>query len=264
MKTYRKPHSYKRKKSILKNRFFWLGILIFVSLFSIFYFLFFYNTFQVEKIVITGENKVSTENLKVLIENKLENKILFFKTKTIFLVDLNEIKEDILNNFPQIAEVEVKKGFPDAIDVVVVERTGLASWCRNEQCFLLDKEGIVFEQAPQEAEINKIIDERNSNPVALGQKVIEKENLNQIISDILPALNSLEIPVKEFVISSEDKLTVLTQESWEIYFSFQSDIPWQITKLRAVLDEKIPPEKRKDLEYIEVRFGNFAPYKYKD
>jgi len=30
------------------------------------------------------------------------------------------------------------------------------------------------------------------------------------------------------------------------------------------LEEKIPPESRKDLEYIELRFGNLAPFKYKD
>jgi len=54
---------------------------------------------------------------------------------------------------------------------------------------------------------------------------------------------------------------------WEIYFNLQKDqkdIDWQLVKLRAVLEEKIPSENRKDLEYIELRFGNFAPYKYKD
>jgi len=34
--------------------------------------------------------------------------------------------------------------------------------------------------------------------------------------------------------------------------------------LRAVLEEEILPEKRKNLEYIELRFGNLAPYKYKE
>jgi len=37
-----------------------------------------------------------------------------------------------------------------------------------------------------------------------------------------------------------------------------------LTKLKLLLDEKIPIRKRGDLEWIELRFGNFANPKYKD
>ena len=44
----------------------------------------------------------------------------------------------------------------------------------------------------------------------------------------------------------------------------QERVEWQLTKLEVNLKEEIPPESRKNLEYIELRFGNFAPYKYKE
>ena len=72
----------------------------------------------------------------------------------------------------------------------------------------------------------------------------------------------LKIKTKEFIIFSEH-LNVKTSEDWEVYLNPQEDINWQLTKLGAVLEEEIPLEKRKDLEYIELRFGNFAPYKYR-
>ena len=263
-KIYRKPHQYKRKKPIYRNRFFWLGLLVLIFLLSTFYFLFLSPTFQVEKIIITGEDKVSTDALKSLIEKKLENKILFFKTKSIFLVNLDKIKKEILENFPQISEVEIKKGFLDSLSVVVIERLGIASWCQMEQCFLLDNEGIIFEEAFPEINLTKIINKQSSIPPKIGEKVIEKEKLSQIVLKIASELKtSLEIPIKEFQISAEDKLIALTEENWEIYFNLQGDIDWQITKLRAVLEEKIPPERRKDLEYIDVQFGNYAPFKYR-
>ena len=121
---FRKPHRIKRKKPILKNRFFWLGILIFVFVVSLSYFLFFSEIFQLEKIIVTGEEKVSKEDIKLVVEEKIEKKILFFKTKSIFLVNISEIKKDILGGFPQIAEVEIKRSFPDALNIVVVERLG--------------------------------------------------------------------------------------------------------------------------------------------
>ena len=123
-KAYRKPYRIKKKKSILKNRFFWLGVLTFTFAGIICYFLFFSEIFQVEKIIITGEERVPTESLKLLIDKNLEKKILFLKTKSIFLVNLSEIKKDILDNFPQIAGVEIGRGFPDALNILIIERFG--------------------------------------------------------------------------------------------------------------------------------------------
>lgn len=264
MKYHRKPHSYKKKKPIYHSRFFRLGLLIFILLFSLFYFLFFFEFFQVEKIIITGENRVSTDDIRLAVESRLENRILFLKTKSIFLINLREAKKDILEQFPQIAKIEIKRMFPDALQVITTERLESIVYCFQEKCFLCDNEGIIFEEVTEEADLLRVVDKEKTEIPYLGDKVIEKENLSRIASEINPEIESeLDIPVEEFIISSEDKLIVLTGEGWEIYLDLNSDIVWQLTKLRADLEEKIPPEKRKDLEYIELRFGNFAPFKYK-
>ncbi len=265
VKTFRKPYRIKKQKSIISYRFFWLGILIFVILSSIFYFLFFSQTFQVEKIIVTGEEKVAKEDLKLLVEKKLEKKILFFKTRNIFLVNLNEIKEDILNNFPQIAEVEISRGLPDALNIIAVERFGLAVWCQGEQCFLLDNEGVIFEEIfdidPKAFQIKNLA---QVSELKLGDKVIEKEKLNQVLDIKSKLRDNLKIPLTAVTTVSGDRFNVETSEGWEIYFNPEGDMEWQLTKLRAVLEEGILPENRKNLEYIELRFGNFANPKYRD
>ncbi len=263
MKGYRKPHRFKRKKPIFRNKFFWSGILIFVLISFLFYFLFFSSVLQVKKVILSGEKRASTENLKELVENKLENKVLFIRTKSIFAVNLGEIRRDILNNFPQIAQVEISRGLPDALNILVVERLEVADWCWEEKCFLLDNQGIIFGDFSTEKDLIKIRDERDFGGFLLGEQVIEKEDLSKILTIQDQLKSDFKISLKEFLLD-EEKLTVLVEDSWEIYFNLQSDIDWQLTKLKAVLEEKIPPEKRKDLEYIELRFGNFAPYKYKD
>ncbi|MDP1538585.1 MAG: hypothetical protein Q8M00_00960, partial [bacterium] len=93
---------------------------------------------------------------------------------------------------------------------------------------------------------------------------IEKEDLISILEINSQLEENLNILIKGFIISSREKLIVLTQEGWELYFNLQEDVKWQLAKLKALLEEKIPPEKRKNLEYIELRFGNFANPKYKD
>ena len=259
---YRKPHNYRKKKSIIRNRFFWLAIMVAGLIGFSFYFFFLSDAFQVENIIISGENKVPKESIRLSIEGNLENRFLFFPTKTILLVNLNDMGEEILNNFPQIAKTEIKRSWPDTINVLVVERKGMANWCESEKCFLLDNEGIVFEEMT-EAKAGLVVIVK-PGLAKLGDRVIEVDDLDKILDIRSQLETNFEIPIKDFVINSEDKLTANTQEGWQIYFNLRGDLDWQITKLGAVLEERFPPENRGNLEYIELRFGNLANPKYRD
>lgn len=263
-KKFRKVHQIKKKGSIFKNRFFWLGILFFVFISSFCYFLFFSEIFQIKKIIITGTEKVSKEEIMVVTEKQLENKILFFNTKNIFLISLDKIRKDILNSFPQIATAEIGRGFPDALDILVTERSGLAVWCKDEECFLLDIEGIIFEKTTPETNLIKIIDKEKIAPVNLRERVVGKDFLSKIVEIEKRLKTDLQVQIQEFLIISQERLNIKTSEGWEVFLNPQGDVEWQLTKLKAVLEEEIPLEKRRDLEYIELRFGNLAPVKYKD
>lgn len=259
--TFRKPHRIKKKRPIFKNRLFWLGILTSIFIISVFYFLFFSEIFQIEKITIAGEKEVSREGIRLVVAKNIEKKILFFRTKSIFLINLSKMKEDILNDCPRIAEVIVERRFPDALNVSIKKRTEIAIWCQEGQCFLLDQEGVIFEETTLEEEFIKIVNQRNITPPAPGERVIDKDYLEDILK-IQEKLNEeIKIETKEFIVLL-DRLRIKTTDDWEIYLDPQGDIEWQLTKLNLVLFEEIPSERRKDLEYIELRFGNFAPYKY--
>jgi len=260
---YRKPYRVKRRKSIFKSRFFWLGLLVFIFIAALFYTLFFFEAFQVKQITIAGTGRVSAEELRDAVENKLENEILFLKTKSIFLISSQKIKEDILSKFPQIAKVEIKRTSPDALSVWVAERAELVSWWQKDTCFLLDGEGIIFEKCPSETSLTKLLDQKNTTPLNLGEKVIEKEYLDKILETHRRLTNELKIEVEEMAVFSNE-FDAKTPEGWKIYLSPEEDLDWQLTKLSQVIEKEIPPERRKDLDYIELRFGNFAPYKYKE
>lgn len=259
---FKKIYRKRMKKPILKNRFFWIAILVLIFLALLSYFLFFSETFQIRKIIITGEKKVAKKDIKILIEKNLEKKILFYKTKSIFLVNVSRIREEVLKNFVQIAEVEIKRGFPNTLNIVVIERLAVAVWCQEENCFLLDNEGVIFEENTSEGTLVKISDKENQNMFSLGEQVIEKGYLENILK-IQRRRGEINIEIKEFAILNE-RLNVETSGGWLVFFNPEGNIEWQLTKLKAVLEEEIPSERRNDLEYIDLRFGNFAPYKYRD
>lgn len=260
-KRYRKPFRYKKKKSVLRSRIFWLALLGVIFSGAILYFLFFSAFFEIKDISISGNEQIAAQDVEQTIRNETSarfgnNLLLFSPSKT---------KNILLAAFPKISELSLKRVFPSALKMEIKERKPVAVFCKNENCFLIDRDGVVFELvANVTSTLPEVIDERDESSVTLAQTVMDKEDLLSITSKIFPEMkDNMAVSVKEFILYPEDKLAVKTAEGWEVYFNFGNEIPWQLTKLKAVLDEKIPQNKRKDLEYIDVQFGNFAPYKYK-
>ncbi len=252
---YRRPHRYRKKRSFFRKRFFWLGILAFGFFVVIFYCLFFPAAFQVEKIIVTGEEKVAKQDIEFLVEQRLENKILFLKTRSIFAVDTGQIKKDILNLFPQIAALEVKRGFFDAINVVVVERQGVAQWCGEEGCFLLDNTGVIFEEVLKIKPGLILVDASQPESVSLGDRVVDEGSLAQIFDIQSKLTDHTNLSIVEAILVSEERLNMETTEGWQIYFNRKGDLDWQITELALILEKQISPEKRDRLEYIDLRFS---------
>jgi len=270
MSKYRKPHRIKKRKSIIKNRFFWKGVLIFIFIIFAVYFLLFSDFFQIDKTIISGNKRVLKEEILNIIERRLNKKRLFFSGRNIFLVNTDLMRKEILESFPQIADARIIKKLPATLSFAVFERTEVARFCEVSilsevgKCYLLDKNGVIFEEATEEnTQIPTLKKSILNKRVRLGQEILDKDLVSKI-TKIFINLKDLEIPIKDISIVSEDKIVVNTLQGWDIYFDPLKDLNWQLTKLKAVLENSIPIEKRGGLEYIELRFGNFAPFKYKE
>ncbi|MBU4299571.1 FtsQ-type POTRA domain-containing protein [Patescibacteria group bacterium] len=276
MKKYRKPHRVKKKKSIFRSRFFWLFILILIFLGGIFYLISFSSFFQIKEIKILGNQKISSETLENSIKKEIVRKIVFYNSKSIFLAQLNKIQKNLLKEYPQAARADLKRIFPDKISLKIEERKPIAIFCparqnfleenlsgQAEGCFFLDREGIIFEPSggvSNGAGLPKIVG--NIDSLNLGEKALESNYLEYILEIKGKLAENQKLKIKEFI-PSEKKLIVVTAEGWQIFFDPQGNIPDQILNLNLVLNEKIPPEKRGNLEYIDLRFGNKAYLKYR-
>jgi cell division protein FtsQ len=282
MRSYRKPYKAKKRKSILKNSFFWLGILILVVFSGGFYLACFHSFFQIKVIEISGKEKVSTESLENLLNGKINQKFLFFSSQSIFLVNFAEIEKEILKDFPQVSETELKRKLPHTLLLQIEERKPVAVFLQGDKMFFVDKKGIIFEPLdPNTAKQDfTTLKKETDGEIDLGKKIIEEEQLAKILEVESKLKNQFKIlseeekssssvftdtlGIEEIIVVSDIRFDVKTSEGFKIYFNFKESLDWQLTKLRAVLEKEVPPEKRKDLEYIDVRFENFAPAVYRD
>lgn len=249
----------------------------------VFYLVCFSSFFQIKKISISGSEKIKQIDFQQLIENHIQKKILFFFSKSIFLQDFKKINNVLSEQFPSIEKLVFKKKIPDQLEIKIFEKKPKAIFCslfpnfasqnlgkekqeiaEIENCFFLDNKGIIFERTDQtDLEILKLEKKDINEEIKLGDKIIE-ENILSRISDVENEIKTnLKIPVEKIFFVSEEEVNIKTKQGWEIFFNLNEDINWQLLKLKTVLGKKIPLEKTKDLEYIELRFGNIASFKFK-
>ncbi|PIP23115.1 MAG: hypothetical protein COZ91_01740 [Candidatus Nealsonbacteria bacterium CG_4_8_14_3_um_filter_39_7] len=274
----RNPYRVKRKKSILRNGVFWLSILSVMIIAGFLYLFCSSDFFQTKEIKISGNSKASGEEIERIIKENLNEKILFFSTENIFLLNSKRINQEILKKFPQISDLKIRKKFWGILSVSVTERMAIAVICQNieeenKNCFFVDKEGVVFEpivNAVNEGKQKLLGNHLNlpelkmSSPtdIFLGKKVLWKERLSDLFKTE-SALKNINVIIREIKIISNDRVDFQTEEGWQIFFNSEKDMQRQMTKLKTILEKEIPAEKRTGLEYIDLRFGNFAPYKYR-
>lgn len=265
MRKYKKPYRIRKQKSIFQNRFFWLSISGLIIVAGIFYLICFSPFFQIKEIKVAGSSqmeikdfqrdkqKIPTEDIQSFVKQQLEKKMLFFKTKSIFLVNLSAMQKTLLENFPQIMEANLKRNFPDTLRITIEERVPLGVWCENNNCFFIDEEGIIFEKTQLTSGlIIKTAESKQELP--LGSRVLEKENLKLVLEIQKKLREELKIKIEEFLIVSSARLEAKTSEGWWIYFNPEKDINWQIVELSLILEKQIPQEKRGELQYIDLRF----------
>jgi len=248
----------KKRKPFYKKKGFWISILLLVFFGGVFYLIFFSKVFQIKEIRISGNERISTEDLRELINSKIEKKF-FLPTKSIFLVKLKSIEREVLNKFSLIDEAKLKRKLPNILILEAKERRSLVIFCSlSEKCFKVDKLGIAFEESLEKKDL--AIFSQKEEEVFLGKQVIEPGYLNSILEIQKQLKDDLKIEIEKFLVSDE-KLTVKTLEGFEIYFNPDNDIKDQVFNLDNILKEKITAERRNSLEYIDLRFGNKVFYK---
>lgn len=261
---YKKSYKVKKKKLLIFNKIFWIfgGSILLLS--GIFYFFIFFSFFQVRAIEISGLQKIPQEGLQKIVEQNTQKSIFFFSSRNIFLADFGKVKKEAFESYPQLDTLKIKRRLPRTLLIIAEEKKPAAIFVSGETKFFIDKKGIIFEEITYSPPSlpNLAIDGLDQD-LNLGREIIDAGRLAKIIDAAAKLKSDFGVEAAVFQVAGSDKLIVETKEGWEFYLSLEGDVDWQLTKLGVVLEEKIPPERRRDLEYVELRFGNFAPYKYK-
>lgn len=268
MASYRKKHirgkihNIRPRKSIFKRLWFWIFILIVVVALSSAYFVLFYSGFQLKNIIISGNSNVKTQDLQDIISEDANTGLINFWdmkiiSRSIFLINDGKISKDILEKFPEIEGLAIKKNMPQTLILGITERKPIGVYCSaNDQCFLIDQNGVVFGNSVSAPTDITIVRQNTEDGQLFPGKDVIAQNIISAIAEIQKSLkDNFQIDLKEALVTSPVRLNITTNKKWQIYFDLSpdSDVSSQIIKLNLLLNGGISPNDMKNLIYIDLR-----------
>ncbi len=253
----------KQKRFIIKTIF--IVLIFFVLLDGIFYLLFFAKLFNIRSLSIDVPED-SRDRIEESVAGWLKAGFWeFTRNNNIFFVSSAGLKAQLINQFPNLETVQVSSKFPHSFSVSATARKPIGVWCLSSknQCFYFDKYAIAFVQTqPSNGYLLINVNDKRSRELKLGETVSSREWYKSIIL-VRDMLYSNGINISEFSIpvDSFDEFDAKTSEGWSILLSNQTDLVGQINSLNQFLKEKITPEQRKGLQYVDLRIQDRVYYK---
>jgi len=212
------------------------------------YFIFASPIFQLKQILVEGNRSIP--------QQEIESN---FRTgANVLLINSKDFEDYLITKYPQIQNVQIYKGIPDAIKIVIFEKELKAIWETNGIKYFLSNHG----------EITKLVDEGiTSLPL-----VVDKQNLPVSPGDIVASPNFIAFitnanenlnkeaginPVRYEIVETTFDVNLYTDAGFYIKLNSLRSSKKQLDNLKKVL-----AEKRSDIhEYVDLRIDGWAYYK---
>ncbi|MEA3489127.1 MAG: cell division protein FtsQ/DivIB [Candidatus Omnitrophota bacterium] len=182
-------------------------------------------------------------------EKRLKN---LYLGRNMFSVDLRQVQTLIINEFPQLSKVEVRRKFPNRLEIDIIGRSPVAV-IDSAGGIIIDREGVVLNIGMEQRGLIKIkgISFFLSRP-SRGEKM-----RNQTIDEVLVLLEGLRRKMGKYKedieyidVSSRDNIVIgIRGVSVKIG---SGDFSRKIDKLREIVGD--PDIDMGDIKYIDLRF----------
>ncbi len=258
-------HQLKKRFWLFRNKYVNLtGSLVII--FGLIYFFFYSPVFLLNKIAISGLRDIAPQEIKDIVQTQQnQRRWLIFRQNNFFWFNKEELKNTLNNKYsPEI--LTVKKRLFHTLKIYLSERASALTWISGDKFYYINLEGQIISEVPfkdPNPNFPRIYDE-SSKPVSAGQTVIQPAQIRFIID----VLTKLPQKVGEIVINSfrlpnngSSEIKLVTNQGWQVYFNTNLNVASQLDKLVLVYEKKIKGEGLKNLEYIDLRFGDKVFYK---
>ena len=245
--------------------------------------------FQINSIKISGLVSLDESKIRHKISVLFDEKIgIFFQRKSFFFLQSERVESDLKSVFPRIAAVSVAKIFPQELSVKISERNLWGIYCNDFKietpledrmteenikaqvieikaatCAYTDDTGFAYESAPASSG-SLLLKIHGDGELKITSQAISSEFVVKMreFSEMLKNTLGMEIVGFEFSFQIQREFRALTSDGFLLWINRDDDFAGVTKVLKTVLDEEIK-DRRAELEYADLRFGNKVFYRYR-
>jgi hypothetical protein len=228
---------------------FWgnIGIAILVAI--IIWVAFYSSIFRLKEIIVEGNILVSDDDIKNIIRSN----------DNIFRINVDELESQIIKINPIIKDVVIYRGIPNALKIVVLEKTPIVVWVSGDNFYLLDDEGYVDKKINSDefSDLIKIYDQKKIS-VKVGDQITSPDFIKFLQSIKSEFYNYTNLDLVKFEVQETTfDLYVYTGAGFFVKFDTTRPVDKQLTDLKNIIIEHRGEIK----EYVDVRISGWAYYK---
>lgn len=241
---------------------------------------------QIRRIEVLGIEILDAQKIKEHVSDSLKGTDWFFIPRGfIFAANTQKAGDELTHTFLKIRSVEIKKEFPDVLNVFIRERNLFGIFCNDlaaskeplpkesnpsaestsvSQCGYLDEDGFVYGEAP-EARGSLLIKVKSDAPLfRIGAQSVDGATMARLVLVRQELSRVTGIRVTSFELSSQmvSEMRLETAEGFKIFIKKDDDFAKRFQVLKKVLDDEIKGNFGR-LAYLDLRFGNKVFYKMK-
>jgi cell division septal protein FtsQ len=244
-----------------RNTFWGLIFRLFLLLVAIggaIYLIYYSQFFSIASIEIQGTVLAPQDQLLALAQEEIsqQSNILFFET--------TNLEEVIKERYPIIQSVNLQKGLPDTIRLIVREREPELIWRTEGEDYLIDSSGQLFassqeyqEKSGQSDKYLLTVKDLSNLPVQINQKVTTKDWVAFVKEVDQLIIEKTKLEVVKFVVEGTTFDLIALTDKGKILFDTTQPPQDQIRSLKTGLETI----KKKQFQYIDLRIRGWIYYK---
>ena len=219
--------------------------------------------FAIRTVNIVGAKTTDSNAIKDSVIQTLSGSFLkIFPRATFLTLGKKDIAQKISRDFLAVQNISLSLHVPNILTVLITEREPFALWC-NSDCYFLDKEGFIYDKAPEFSSPVYIIFRRDITSEPLGNRVGDKESFARV-NNLVRGFAVFGLKTKEIVFN-ENGAADFNLPHGALFVSLRQSDELTLNNLGSLLGD--PKKKLTDgnggltVSYIDLRFGNKIFYK---
>lgn len=245
------------------------------------------DVFKIRTITVEGATALAKEEIERSANDFFSAPLWGPIESNMAFMPIKRLTQRLLAEFPRIENLEIRRAFRlREVRLVVRERTTAGIYCPARpvaaptvaspedegtnpqrelllgQCFLMDRNAILFGEAPQTEGglILSLVDIRDNDP-GLRDEAIPPQAFDAI-EGLWEAFHAdVRVGIGRIIRDGDAFLIVQTLEGWEALFDPTQDIRAQSIALRELLEKELPSQKRVGISTIDLRVPGKIYYK---